>query len=129
MQTRDMTSGPPARLILQFALPLMLGNVFQQFYTFVDTMVGIFHAPCGFRGSFPKSPDSISDSFPPAYREGISVLSLLLATSSQAGSSSRTQRFLPSAQVLLHPGIAPSLCKSRNCLPPAWFRRAYISPG
>lgn len=34
-----MTSGPPARLILQFALPLMLGNVFQQFYTFVDTMV------------------------------------------------------------------------------------------
>ena len=39
MQTRDMTSGPPARLILQFALPLMLGNVFQQFYTFVDTMV------------------------------------------------------------------------------------------
>ncbi|WP_455619791.1 MATE family efflux transporter [Eisenbergiella sp.] len=39
MQTRDMTSGSPARLLLQFALPLMLGNVFQQFYTFVDTMV------------------------------------------------------------------------------------------
>ena len=39
MQTKDMTSGSPAGLILRFALPLMLGNVFQQFYTFVDTMV------------------------------------------------------------------------------------------
>ncbi len=39
MQTKDMTNGSPAGLILRFALPLMLGNVFQQFYTFVDTMV------------------------------------------------------------------------------------------
>lgn len=39
MQTKDMTVGSPARLILQFALPLMLGNVFQQFYTFADTMI------------------------------------------------------------------------------------------
>ena len=39
MQTKDMTTGSPAGLILRFALPLMLGNVFQQFYTFVDTMV------------------------------------------------------------------------------------------
>ena len=39
MRTKDMTTGSPARLLLQFALPLMLGNVFQQFYTFVDTMV------------------------------------------------------------------------------------------
>ena len=33
MQTKDMTTGSPAGLILRFALPLMLGNVFQQFYT------------------------------------------------------------------------------------------------
>ena len=39
MQTKDMTTGSPAGLILRFALPLMLGNVFAQFYTFVDTMV------------------------------------------------------------------------------------------
>lgn len=39
MRTKDMTTGSPAGLLLQFALPLMLGNVFQQFYTFVDTMV------------------------------------------------------------------------------------------
>lgn len=34
-----MTKGNPYRLILQFALPLMLGNIFQQMYTLVDTMV------------------------------------------------------------------------------------------
>lgn len=34
-----MTSGSPGRLILAFAIPLMLGNIFQQFYTMVDTMV------------------------------------------------------------------------------------------
>ena len=36
---RSMTSGSPAKLIITFALPLMLGNVFQQLYTVVDTMV------------------------------------------------------------------------------------------
>ena len=34
-----MTSGSPGQLILFFALPLMAGNVFQQFYTMVDAMV------------------------------------------------------------------------------------------
>ena len=34
-----MTSGSPGKLILFFALPLMAGNVFQQFYTMVDAMV------------------------------------------------------------------------------------------
>ena len=38
-RTMDMTQGKPGRLILGFALPLMLGNVFQQLYTFVDTLV------------------------------------------------------------------------------------------
>lgn len=37
--TKDMTIGSPAKLIASFALPLMLGNVFQQMYTMVDTMV------------------------------------------------------------------------------------------
>ena len=36
---KNMTSGAPGKLILLFALPLMLGNVFQQFYTMVDAMV------------------------------------------------------------------------------------------
>ena len=34
-----MTEGKPASLIFSFALPLMAGNVFQQLYTVVDTMV------------------------------------------------------------------------------------------
>lgn len=37
--TQSMTRGSPTRLILTFALPLMVGNVFQQLYTVVDTMV------------------------------------------------------------------------------------------
>lgn len=36
---KDMTQGRPGSLIISFALPLMLGNVFQQLYTVVDTMV------------------------------------------------------------------------------------------
>ena len=36
---KDMTSGSPTKLIVTFALPLMAGNVFQQLYTVVDTMV------------------------------------------------------------------------------------------
>ena len=39
MRTRNMTTGRPARLIFSVALPLMLGNVFQQLYTVVDTAV------------------------------------------------------------------------------------------
>lgn len=34
-----MTEGKPGKLILAFALPLMVGNVFQQLYTVVDTIV------------------------------------------------------------------------------------------
>lgn len=36
---KDMTSGKPLSLIISFALPLMVGNIFQQLYTVVDTMV------------------------------------------------------------------------------------------
>ncbi len=38
-QIKNMTAGKPGKLIFTFALPLMLGNVFQQLYTVVDTMV------------------------------------------------------------------------------------------
>ena len=38
-KVKNMTSGSPGKLILTFAVPLMLGNIFQQFYTMVDTMV------------------------------------------------------------------------------------------
>ena len=36
---KNMTEGRPGRLILAFAVPLMAGNMFQQLYTVVDTMV------------------------------------------------------------------------------------------
>ncbi len=38
-RVKDMTQGKPLGLIITFALPLMLGNVFQQLYTVIDTMV------------------------------------------------------------------------------------------
>lgn len=35
----DMTSGSPYRLILSFTMPLLLGNIFQQLYNMVDSVV------------------------------------------------------------------------------------------
>ena len=39
MRVRNMTEGRPIRLILAVALPLMVGNIFQQLYTVVDAQV------------------------------------------------------------------------------------------
>lgn len=36
---RNMTAGRPGTLIFSFALPLMIGNLFQQFYTVADAMI------------------------------------------------------------------------------------------
>ena len=35
----DLTQGSPARSLLLFAFPLILGNLFQQFYTMADSMI------------------------------------------------------------------------------------------
>ena len=35
----DMTQGPPTRLIVLFSLPLLAGNVLQQLYNMVDSVV------------------------------------------------------------------------------------------
>lgn len=37
--TKDMTTGSPAKLILHFSIPLLIGNIFQQFYSMVDTII------------------------------------------------------------------------------------------
>src|SRR5690554_6114255 len=36
---RDLTRGNPGKQILIFALPMLLGNVFQQLYNIVDTII------------------------------------------------------------------------------------------
>ena len=42
-ETVVMTEGTPLKRILSFSVPILLGNLFQQFYTTVDTwMVGVF---------------------------------------------------------------------------------------
>ncbi len=35
----DLTAGKPGKLILQFTLPLLVGNLFQQFYSMADTII------------------------------------------------------------------------------------------
>ncbi|OJF77293.1 MAG: MATE family efflux transporter [Treponema sp. CETP13] len=37
--TKDLTEGSPFKLIVGFSLPLLLGNLFQQFYSVVDTVI------------------------------------------------------------------------------------------
>lgn len=37
--TKDMTQGSPMKLILGFCIPLIFGNLFQQFYSMVDTII------------------------------------------------------------------------------------------
>lgn len=37
--TVRLTEGSPGKQIFRFALPLMFGNIFQQFYTFADTVI------------------------------------------------------------------------------------------
>ena len=37
--TKNMTEGEPARLIFFFALPLVAGNMMQQLYAFIDTLI------------------------------------------------------------------------------------------
>ena len=36
---KDMTVGKPYRLIFSFCIPLMFGNLFQQMYNMVDTII------------------------------------------------------------------------------------------
>ncbi|SCJ40236.1 Multidrug-efflux transporter [Anaerotruncus sp. 2789STDY5834896] len=37
--TKDMTRGNPIKLILLFSIPLLIGNIFQQFYNMADTVI------------------------------------------------------------------------------------------
>ena len=36
---KDMTKGSPLPVILQFTLPLIIGNIFQQLYNMADTII------------------------------------------------------------------------------------------
>ena len=35
----DMTKGKPLPVILQFTIPLVIGNIFQQLYNMADTII------------------------------------------------------------------------------------------
>lgn len=37
--TKDLTEGSPVRLIVGFTVPLLIGNLFQQFYSMADTLI------------------------------------------------------------------------------------------
>ena len=38
-RTKNMTSGNPVKLILVFALPILAGNILQQLYSLVDSLI------------------------------------------------------------------------------------------
>lgn len=38
-KTMNMTEGSPTRLLITFAIPMMIGNIFQQFYNVVDSVI------------------------------------------------------------------------------------------
>ncbi len=38
-KTKDLTIGNPYTLLLSFSIPLMIGNIFQQLYTFADALI------------------------------------------------------------------------------------------
>ena len=39
MNTVDMTKGSPIKLLLQFSIPILIGNLFQQIYTLADRII------------------------------------------------------------------------------------------
>lgn len=36
---KDMTQGKPLKLIIGFAIPMLIGNIFQQIYNVADTVI------------------------------------------------------------------------------------------
>ncbi|RHP33313.1 MATE family efflux transporter [Lachnotalea sp. AF33-28] len=37
--TKDMTTGSPMKILIAFSIPLLIGNIFQQFYNMVDSII------------------------------------------------------------------------------------------
>ena len=37
--TLDMTEGSPAKVLLMFAVPIILSNLFQQLYNIIDSLI------------------------------------------------------------------------------------------
>jgi Na+-driven multidrug efflux pump len=37
--TNDMTKGSPLKIFILFSIPLLIGNIFQQLYSMVDTII------------------------------------------------------------------------------------------
>ena len=37
--TKDLTVGSPLKIFIWFTVPILIGNLFQQFYNVVDTVI------------------------------------------------------------------------------------------
>ena len=37
--TKDLTTGSPMKIFIMFSIPILLGNLFQQLYNMVDTII------------------------------------------------------------------------------------------
>ena len=50
-KTINMITDSPGRALLLFSLPLILGNLFQQFYNIIDSVVALYFISTSFPGS------------------------------------------------------------------------------
>ncbi|MCD8232814.1 MAG: MATE family efflux transporter [Cloacibacillus porcorum] len=83
---RDMTAGSPARTMVSFALPMILGNLFQQFYNIVDLIVV---------GNFVRAPAPA----PGAASASATFLFIALSTGGAAGCTVVISQFLGSLRL------------------------------
>lgn len=72
--TNDMTSGKPSKILFFFSMPMVLGNIFQQFYNIIDSVVV---------GNFigPKALAAVGASYP------ITFVCIAVATGASVGCS------------------------------------------
>lgn len=55
----SMTEGSPVKLLMKFTIPMLIGNLFQQFYNMVDSIVvGRFVGKTRWRQSVRQAPST-----------------------------------------------------------------------
>ena len=95
-QAVDLTQGSPIKTIFLFAIPIMLGNVFQQFYNMVDSIVvGKFVGP--------EALGAVGGTF-----SAVFVLSRWQAVSAWAAALSRDSFWVPSGTARCAPASPPA---------------------
>lgn len=114
----DMTQGSPAGLILFFALPLLVGNMFQQLYNMVDSIV-----VGRFVGSTALA--AVGTAFPVVFLlssmfMGLGIGAMVMVSQFYgAGDAERLKATIDTIYTALIVGIVPR-SSSASCRSPSW---------